>query len=151
MLSHEKPPAVNRRAPQNQAPVRLQARTTCASWMLLALVLLSVPVLKADLWYRDFYYTTNSSGAQITGYFGSGGPVTIPDSINDLPVTSIGSAAFNYQSLTSVTIPNSVTSIGQQAFYYCSSLTSVTIPNGVTNMGGQVFYSCTRYDNVTIL
>ncbi|GHT19680.1 hypothetical protein AGMMS4957_04470 [Bacteroidia bacterium] len=66
-------------------------------------------------------------------------------------VTSIGDVAFAYcSSLTSVTIPNSVTSIGDIAFAYCSGLTSVTIPNSVTSIGGDAFYSCSGLTSVTI-
>ncbi len=72
--------------------------------------------------------------------------VTIPNS-----VTSIGDYAFFWcTSLTSVTIPNSVTSIGDYAFYQCTSLTSVTIPNSVTSIGGVVFMNCTNLPSVTI-
>ena len=64
--------------------------------------------------------------------------VTIPNS-----VTTIGGGAFcNCTGLTSVTIPNSVTSIGGSAFGGCSSLTSVTIPNSVTTIGEGAFCAC---------
>ena len=72
--------------------------------------------------------------------------VTIPNS-----VTSIGNYAFyNCSSLTSVTIPNSVTWIGSYAFWFCYVLTSVTIPNSVTSIGNYAFNGCTDLTSVTI-
>ena len=81
--------------------------------------------------------------------------VVIPETVTyqgtTYGVTSIGEWAFyDCSSLTSVTIPNSVTSIGQAAFYYCSSLTSVTIPNSVTSIGNYAFYYCSNLTSVTI-
>ncbi|MDY4584799.1 MAG: leucine-rich repeat protein, partial [Candidatus Onthomorpha sp.] len=63
----------------------------------------------------------------------------------------IGYGAFAYcSSLTSVTIPNSVTEIDDYAFYDCSSLTSVTIPNSVTEIDDYAFYDCSSLSSITI-
>ncbi len=72
--------------------------------------------------------------------------ITIPDS-----VTSIGSYAFyNCSNLTNIIIGNSVTSIDEGAFYNCSSLTSVTIGNSVKSIGYEAFRGCTSLTNITI-
>ena len=71
---------------------------------------------------------------------------TIPNS-----VTSIGDNAFSgCSSLSSVTIPNSVTNIGDDAFSVCSSLTSVTIGSGVTSIGNYAFWGCRSLTSITI-
>jgi len=78
-----------------------------------------------------FTFTTNNGAIIITGYSGNGnygyiGDIIIPDTTNGLPVTSIGVQAFyGCDGLTSVTIPNSVNTIGSAAFYYCTRLAGV--------------------------
>ncbi len=71
--------------------------------------------------------------------------ITIPDS-----VVSIGAEAFEYCNFTSVTIPSKVTSIGDYAFSYCSGLTEATIPNSVTSIGDNAFQGCYSLTSVTI-
>jgi hypothetical protein len=66
-------------------------------------------------------------------------------------VTSIGNYAFAYcTGLKSLTIPNSVTSIGESAFSGCTGLTEVAIPNSVTSIGDYAFNGCTGLTEVTI-
>ena len=72
--------------------------------------------------------------------------ITIPDG-----VTSIGSSAFrDCTSLTTITIPNSITSIGEAAFGNCIRLTSITIPESVTSIGNYAFSGCTSLTSITI-
>ena len=90
------------------------------------------------------YYSWN--GAPWYSYRQSITSVTIGNS-----VTSIGKSAFeDCSGLTSVTIGNSVTSIGNSAFNDCSNLTSVTIPNSVTSIGHSAFEDCSGLTSVTI-
>jgi hypothetical protein len=79
------------------------------------------------------------------------GAITVPSTLGGCPVTSIGDYAFyGCNSLTSVSIPNSVTSIGGWAFDVCYSLTGVTIPDSVTSIGSSAFGNCWSLTSVTI-
>lgn len=76
----------------------------------------------------------------------------IPEMIEGVPVTSIGNCAFQCPTcrLESIGIPNSVTSIGECAFYSCGSLSGIWIPNGVTSIGRSAFYCCNSLTSVII-
>ena len=76
---------------------------------------------------RDYTYTVTDGKAQITGYTGVEGDVTIPSTLAGSPVTSIGDSAFSNTSLTSINIPQAVTSIGDEAFNNCAALTSIIV------------------------
>ena len=77
--------------------------------------------------------------------------IVIPYTYNELPVTTIGTEAFDdLNSLISVTIPNSVTSIGDSAFFCCTSIEKVIIGNSVTSIGERAFYGCESLKSLTI-
>lgn len=86
----------------------------------------------------------------ITGYGGTDTVVVIPAKINGIPVETIGRAAFYDSSVTSVTIPDSVTFISDLAFANCSNLTNISIPNSVTSIGSSAFEYCTSLKSITL-
>jgi hypothetical protein len=120
---------------------------TCIKRLLPVLLLLALPAMTR----AQFTYITNNGAITITGYSGPGGAVTVPSTIDGLPVTSIGEAAFTYcTSLTGITLPNRLTDIGDWAFGCCRKLTSLTLPDSVTYIGYDAFISCSSLTNVTI-
>ncbi len=91
----------------------------------------------------DYTYTVSDGNATITGYNGTGGAISIPSTLGGYPVVAIEEAAFfEYSSLTSVSVPESITIIGVGAFAACNNLTSVTIGNNVTFIGDYAFQGC---------
>ena len=97
---------------------------------------------------NKFYF--NPTTGMITGYNGTDTVVVIPSKINGITVETIGHTAFRYSSVTSVTIPDSVTFISDSAFAYCSSLTNISIPNSVTAIGSFAFEGCTKLESITL-
>jgi len=100
------------------------------------------------------YYSYFFTDGEITIYYvdpSISGDATIPSTLDGYPVTAIGEYAFyNCDSLTSITIPESVTSIGDSAFSACSNLTSITIPDSVTSIGDFAFRYCESLESITI-
>ena len=95
-------------------------------------------------------YTTNNGTVTITGYSGPPWVVTIPSTINGYTVSSIGGGSFESANLTSVTISDSVTNIGDNAFYDCLNLTNVAIGTNLTSIGEGAFYYCANLTSITI-
>jgi len=86
----------------------------------------------------------------ITAFNDSYDVVNIPSTYNGLPVTRIGTFAFDSKSITSITIPDSVTVIDEYAFWCCKNLTSIVIPDSVVSIGETAFEECTSLTSVTI-
>ena len=98
----------------------------------------------------DFEFIPNNTAVIVKKYNGTAADVTIPSHYKGKPVTMIDHAAFHDSAVTSVTIPDSVTSIPDDAFAYCSSLTNISIPNSVTFIGFSAFNSCTSLKSITL-
>ena len=98
----------------------------------------------------DFKFTPDNTAVIVTRYEGTAADVTIPSRYKGKPVTMIDHAAFHDSAVTSVTIPDSVTSIHDSAFAYCSSLTNISIPNSVTYIGSFAFEGCTKLESITL-
>lgn len=99
-----------------------------------------VPITASAATSGDFEYEVLDDGtAEITAYNGNDETLAIPSELDGYTVASIGYRSFyGNTTLTSLTIPDSVKSIGNMAFYACN-LTSVTLGNGVTSIGTQAF------------
>src|SRR6266404_2512559 len=127
-------------------------------------------VLAGELQAQDFTYTNTNGTITITGYTGPGGDVVIPGTIDGLPVTSIGDGALSFinnlsdqsnltglSNMTSVTIPDGVTNLGEGAFAGCPNLATITIGKGITSIKGGAgtsswgtFQWCSSLTRVTI-
>ena len=110
-----------------------------------------------ELRAQDFTYTNTNGTVTITCYIGPGGNVTIPATIEGLPVTVIGGAAFtDNKTVTAITIPDSVTRLADGlgsfagAFTDCTALTNAVLGNGIVYMATATFDNCTRLAQVHI-
>lgn len=118
-----------------------------------------------EIWYTSNdgnivtpYYTTGFGANLINNTYENGkGILEFDNSIVYIPTVETARIAvepafgafYNCHSLASITIPNSVTSIGYGAFANCSSLTSITIPNSVINIKNNAFYGCSGLPHIT--
>lgn len=138
------------------------------------LTLLPAAAFAAPAPESDFEYGVNKDTATITKYKGAGGTVEIPATLGGYPVTGIQMQAFiECASLKSVSMPESMTwigdsafagctgleqveispnltTIGSKSFYSCNGLTSVVVPDKVTSIGSLAFFGCLKLESITI-
>ena len=97
----------------------------------------------------DFEFTPDNTAVIVKHYRGAAADVTIPSRYKGKPVTAINNAAFPNSAVTSVTIPDSITSIPDAAFYNCGNLETIHIPVSVTFIGSYAFDDCPNLMTVT--
>ena len=102
-------------------------------------------VIPSSINYNGITYTVTNIGSMAFSCCTGLTGVSIPNTVR-----TIGDNAFYQTGLTAVNIPNSVTSIGHSAFKACPALMSVTIPNSVTSIGSSVFEACPALMSITI-
>ena len=99
----------------------------------------------------SFSYTISDGAVTITGFHGTETDVSIPMTIEGLPVTTIGESAFERcSSIVSVTIPNTVTSILLAAFAECPNLVNIEIPDSVLLIDDLAFVACNALEHIEI-
>ncbi len=99
----------------------------------------------------DWGYTVANDGtAVINEYYGTDIAVEIPNEVDGYSVTKLGNSVFYGNKLSSVVLPNSVTSIGTWAFTGCSNLSSVSLSENLTSIGAYAFHGCSNLTSITI-
>ena len=101
--------------------------------------------------HAQFATVVEGSNVYIAGYSGPGGDVVVPETIDGMPVTGIAARAFeNQTTITSITLPDVLISIGIEAFYGCTSLTSLDLPARAFFIGSQSFVGCDNLSAINI-
>ena len=98
----------------------------------------------------EYDYVVHNDKAGLTKYKGTASNITVPSTIDSYEVIRFGAIFSNNYSIINVVIPDSVTSIGEDAFSTCTNLTSITIGNNVISIGTNAFYGCIRLTSVTV-
>ena len=113
-------------------------------FLITALVLvLSVPAFTQSSGSYSVALTDDSTGVVITAYNGNAVQVSIPVTIEGLPVKAIGNGAFqNKTTIKSLVFPKGITEIGNDAFQGCRNLATVTLPDTLQKIGVSAFDSC---------
>ena len=99
---------------------------------------------------NDYLFYTYNGVNYLINYLGDDTDLTLPANYNGQNYAIGNYAFYGCTGLTSITIPDGVTSIGNFAFSGCTGLTNITIPDGVTSIGNSAFSGCTGLTSVTL-
>ena len=108
----------------------------------------SVPTL-AEV-RKNFKLTLNGAAAAVTGYKGTDTEVVVPPMAGKYRITAIGTQAFKGENITAITLPETVDSIGWEAFKGCISLARVALPSGLKSIEGYAFSDCSNLTSLTL-
>ncbi|MBQ2768033.1 MAG: PASTA domain-containing protein [Clostridia bacterium] len=97
-----------------------------------------------------FSYSITDGACTITGYLGNAANVTVPDRIDGTPVTAIGASAFAGKSIATISLPATITSIGNSAFENCTHLYSVNLPTSLQTIGSRAFAGCSVLSRISL-
>ncbi len=127
----------------------MRTNPSSRTWMLSLFCLLAMPVVAQT---QNYLWSTNNGAITLTKYTGPTGDIVIPDKINGLPVTTFVTQIFDpiRKTMTSVTIPNTLTWLPLWAIEHCDALTTVNIPASVTRIDGSPCYSCLHLKSITV-
>ena len=134
---------------------RARLRTWLGSWgaicpatsgLAMGLLLMGIGAGQAE----DYAYETLDGTVTITWYRGWDAEVHVPDNIEGLPVVRIGDSAFKNRHIISVSIPDTVTSLGDRVFHSCRLLTDVFLNHGLTSIGAEAYAECSSLTRITI-
>ena len=99
----------------------------------------------------DYTYILLDDGtAKILRYAGNEEVLVVPDALDGIKVTAFENDAFGFCKATSVTVPDSVTNLGNRAFSSCKSLTGITLPDSVASIGENPFYLCEKLTDIHV-
>jgi hypothetical protein len=110
-----------------------------------------IPILYGNLQFNFYFYPIGNGQISLNRYIGSEGAVSVPSTIADISVTGFRDSVFaGCSSLTSVTIPNTFTTLVRSMFQGCTNLTNVTLPNSIVSIGYAAFWGCSSLTSITI-
>jgi uncharacterized repeat protein (TIGR02543 family) len=99
----------------------------------------------------DFiWYELDGGVVEVATYIGTDTVITVPDTLNSMPVVGIANSAFSSMAFTSVTVSDGVTYIGDGAFASCGSLASISLPSSVETIGVACFSNCISLGSITL-